>query len=74
MPNHHFERTGLNQPCVKDCPDRKAGCAINCEKWAAYLKEREAMYEERRKQVRAGQYSRGRIERKDRYNYRSKTK
>ena len=38
------------QPCRKDCPDRKAGCAISCEKWAAYLKQREAYYEKRQKE------------------------
>ena len=74
MANHTFERNGLKQPCEKDCPGRKVGCAITCEKWAAYLKEREKLYEARRKQTGSTQYSRGRVERKDRYNYRSKTK
>lgn len=42
-----FTRNELKQPCVKDCPGRKAGCAVNCEKWAEYLKKREKLYEDR---------------------------
>lgn len=33
-----------NQPCVKDCPDRKAGCAAECEKWKAYVAKRNEEY------------------------------
>ena len=35
------------QPCMRDCPDRKAGCAISCPKWAEYIKKREAEYSRR---------------------------
>lgn len=42
-----YRAFGPKQPCSKDCPDRKAGCAINCEKWSTYLKEREVFYEKR---------------------------
>lgn len=28
-----------NSPCTQDCPERKAGCGIDCKKYAAY-KER----------------------------------
>lgn len=31
-----------------DCPDRCAGCARTCEKWAEYEKARAAVYENRR--------------------------
>lgn len=37
-------------PCGKECSDRKAGCAISCKKWAAYLRKREAFYEARRQE------------------------
>lgn len=47
----HFERNELQQPCVKDCPGRKAGCAVKCEKWAAYLKLRDKLYEDRLRKV-----------------------
>lgn len=40
----------MKQPCDRDCPDRKAGCGTNCEKWQAYVKERNEMYSERMKQ------------------------
>lgn len=38
----------MKQPCARDCPDRKAGCGTTCEKWQAYVKERDAEYEKRR--------------------------
>lgn len=34
----------IPNPCVKDCPDRKAGCAITCEKWAEYRTKRDQYY------------------------------
>lgn len=37
----------MKQPCERDCPDRKAGCGATCEKWQAYVKERDAEYERR---------------------------
>ena len=38
----------MKQPCARDCPDRKAGCATTCEKWKSYVEERNAGYEERK--------------------------
>ena len=38
------------QPCKRDCPERKAGCGTTCERWQAYVKKRNADYEKRRKQ------------------------
>lgn len=43
----------MNSPCYDietktDCPDRKAGCAVECPKWAAYVEKRNADYEKRR--------------------------
>lgn len=40
----------MKQPCAQDCPDRSADCAATCEKWAAYVKERNAKYAERKMQ------------------------
>lgn len=42
----------MNNPCFdektrKSCPDRHCGCAIKCERWAAYVAERDAEYERR---------------------------
>lgn len=31
-------------PCVKDCPNRKVGCAAGCETWAAYEEDRNEFY------------------------------
>ena len=38
-----------NQPCKQDCPERKAHCSATCEKWAEYVKERDADYAKRKK-------------------------
>lgn len=36
------------QPCARDCPERKAGCGTTCERWQKYVKARNAEYEERK--------------------------
>ena len=36
-------------PCEKDCPDRSAVCAVNCERWSAYVKARGEYYAEKLK-------------------------
>lgn len=41
----------IRHPCTKDCPDRFPGCGASCEKWAAYIKQREEVYAMRKKQV-----------------------
>lgn len=40
-----YARGAVQQPCVKDCPDRKAGCAVTCGKWAEYVSTRNTYYE-----------------------------
>lgn len=45
----------MNSPCYDtikhiDCPDRKAGCAVNCPKWAAYVKARDEEYKAKQAQ------------------------
>ena len=45
--NQQAANLGPKPPCGKNCPDRKTGCAVNCEKWKAYLAERNANYEKR---------------------------
>lgn len=34
-----------------DCPNREAGCAATCPKWAEYLTERDKIYAERRRKI-----------------------
>ena len=68
----HFERTELEQPCVKDCPGRKAGCAINCEKWAEYLKRREKLYEERLRRMENNHQTENTVKSQERSLYRRK--
>lgn len=46
-----YHALGPKQPCSKDCAGRKPGCAINCEKWAAYLVEREKFYKKRNEEA-----------------------
>lgn len=46
----------VQSPCYDhihdcDCPNRSAGCHGKCEKWGAYLVERNKRYEERKQQV-----------------------
>lgn len=33
-----------DNPCTKDCPDRKAECAKTCPKWAKYAEGRAERY------------------------------
>lgn len=43
--SRHYEN-----PCHSngvDCPDRHAGCAATCEKWAEYVRKRNRNYNER---------------------------
>ena len=47
--NRISSKNALRHPCAKDCPDRKAKCAVTCEKWAAYVEERNRRYEEKLK-------------------------
>ena len=42
----------MKSPCFDDvtrtdCPDRHAGCAVDCEKWKAYVDERDKFYKKR---------------------------
>ena len=37
----------MKQPCDRKCPDRTAGCAANCPKWAEYARWRDGKYERR---------------------------
>lgn len=37
----------IPNPCKKDCPDRRAGCAIACKAWADYREKRDKLYQER---------------------------
>lgn len=46
----------LEAPCFNritktDCPDRKAGCAVKCEKWALWEKEKALREKERAETV-----------------------
>lgn len=37
----------IPNPCKKDCPDRKAGCSVDCKAWAEYREKRDNLYLER---------------------------
>lgn len=44
----------MDSPCYDkktktDCPRRCKGCAVNCPEWAAYVRERNKVYEQRAK-------------------------
>lgn len=30
----------MKQPCEKDCPRRRGGCAVDCPDWAKYVEQR----------------------------------
>jgi hypothetical protein len=36
----------MKPPC-KDCPERKGGCAVSCEKWRDYVAERDKVYQKK---------------------------
>ena len=45
----------MKNPCYKessrsDCPKRTPGCAVNCPDWAAYIQERDVVYQRRRQE------------------------
>lgn len=48
-----------DMPCKKDCPDRKCGCAVDCERWRAYAEKRDREYDARLRKKRAGGLSDG---------------
>lgn len=37
----------VKPPCGKSCPRRTAGCHASCQKWDAYVSERDKDYENR---------------------------
>ena len=42
-----YVNSEVPNPCGKDCPDRAAGCAVECGKWAEYVEKRNAVYAKR---------------------------
>lgn len=46
---------GLENPCGRDCADRKAGCAIDCPKWREYVEKRNEVYKARVERGEGGQ-------------------
>lgn len=52
-PGWHGTNSGPEPPCYDrstdtDCPNRCGGCQLKCEKWAAYVIERDKVYEQRK--------------------------
>ena len=64
----------IPNPCVKDCPNRGAGCAINCKAWNEYRMERDKLYQERRATCEAQTRTKEALKRTNDAIYRSKTK
>lgn len=52
-----------DQPCLKDCPDRSAGCGATCERWKKYVETRNEGYDERKRLFEYGDCKRTVIER-----------
>lgn len=51
----------MKNPCYNketktDCPDRHPGCGATCEKWAEYVKLRDAEYETRHREAAQERY------------------
>ena len=44
---HRFENPCYDRNTKTSCPDRHEGCAVDCPKWAEYLKKRDAEYKRR---------------------------
>ena len=51
--NEGFNFDGPTPPCGKNCPDRSAGCSVTCERWKAYIAERNENYKTRMKKKNA---------------------
>ena len=49
--NPQFNFDGPTPPCGTHCPERTPGCAVTCERWAAYVRERNENYEKRKKRM-----------------------
>lgn len=64
---------GPKPPCGKNCPDRKAGCAVTCEKWRAYIEERNAYYEKRVEERELSENTHGNQKAARRYAYKKKS-
>lgn len=45
-----------NEATKTDCPDRHSGCGATCEKWAAYVVERDAEYDKRHREAAEQRY------------------
>lgn len=45
--NPQFSFRGPRPPCGKNCPDRQAKCHVTCERWLAYVEERNTNYKNR---------------------------
>lgn len=37
----------IPNPCKQDCPDREAGCSVDCKAWADYTAKRNEYYKTR---------------------------
>lgn len=58
----------MENPCYNtltrtDCPNRSSGCAVNCPKWAKYVKERDENYEKRALDNREVAFTHGHVQR-----------
>lgn len=67
----------MTNPCYNertktDCPDRKAGCAGNCPKWAEYEKNRNEGYKAKAKASAAIPFNETSIDRKIKYSLRTR--
>lgn len=40
----HSSSPCFNKETKTDCPNRHAGCAINCEKWAEWEERKQSIY------------------------------
>lgn len=47
MGNYDKPEIRIVSPCVKECIDRCAGCAVYCAAWKAYVLERDKLYQTR---------------------------
>lgn len=56
--------TYLPNPCTQDCPDRHGGCAIDCEKYKAYVQDRTRRYEEQAREREKKRYNEAETRRK----------
>ena len=56
---YFVSEVAAKNPCRKDCPERKGGCAVNCERWKSFEAWKQEQYKQNLKKKMALQSTPG---------------